>query len=157
VVSLFEPNVHSFDFVRIDGENFFLLFLSFHFSTSKMTLHFIQLKLDKKTYKDQVSTEGCSYVDDFKGAIKTKFSPLLDSFATAQLTLLQPDGTTEIDPETLVTDLEEIPWKPMVVTVEELPIQAPRTLWRARSLYGQFLTVKIFFYFFFPFIFQLQK
>jgi hypothetical protein len=49
----------------------------------------------------------------------------LDSFATAQLTLFQPDGITEIDPETLVTDLEEIPWKPMVVTVDELPIPAP--------------------------------
>jgi hypothetical protein len=125
VVSLFEPNVHSFDFVRIDGEIFFLLFLSFHFSTSKMTLHFIQLKLDKKTYKAQVSTDGCSYVDDLRTAIKNKFSPELDSYAPHHLHLFQPDGITEIDPETLVTDLEEIPWKPMVVTVDELPIPAP--------------------------------
>jgi hypothetical protein len=93
-----------------------------------MTLHFIQLKLDKKTYKAQVSTDGCSYVDDFKGAIKKKFSPLLDSFATAQLTLLQPDGNTEIDPGESITKLNEFnvgPWTPLVVTVEELPIPAP--------------------------------
>jgi hypothetical protein len=37
---------------------------------------------------------------------------------------LQPDGTSQIDPETPVTDLTEIPWKPMVVTVLELPIPA---------------------------------
>ena len=90
-----------------------------------MTLHFIQLRLGKKTYKSQVSTEGCSYVDEFKGAIKKKFSPELESYAPHHLTLFQPDGTTEIDPETFVTDLKEIPWKPMVVTVDELPIPAP--------------------------------
>jgi hypothetical protein len=87
--------------------------------------HFIQLKLGNKSYKAQVSTDGCSYVDDFKGAIKTKLHHLLAAYDAAQLTLFQPDGTTEIDPETLVTDLKEIPWKPMVVTVEELPIPAP--------------------------------
>ncbi|EGF79208.1 hypothetical protein BATDEDRAFT_89880 [Batrachochytrium dendrobatidis JAM81] len=90
-----------------------------------MTLHFVQLTLGNKTYKDKVSTEGCTHVAEFKGAIKNKFSPDLDSYAPHHLTLFQPDGTTEIDPETLVTDLEEIPWKPMVVTVLELPIPAP--------------------------------
>ena len=90
-----------------------------------MTLHFIKLKLGSKTYKDQVSTEGCSYVADFRAAIKKKFSPFLDSFTAIQLTLFQPDGTTEIDPQTSVDDLKEIPWKPMVVTVDELPIPAP--------------------------------
>ena len=90
-----------------------------------MTLHFIQLALGNRTYKDKVSTEGCSDVADFKDAIKKKFSPLVDSYSTVQLTLFRPDGITEIDPETLVADLKEIPWKPMVVTVEELPIPAP--------------------------------
>jgi hypothetical protein len=91
-----------------------------------MALHFIQLKLGSRTFSPtQVSTEGCTYVDDFRTAIKNKLSPLLDSCATIQLTLFQPDGTTEIEPQTAVDDLKEIPWKPMVVTVEELPIQAP--------------------------------
>ena len=91
-----------------------------------MTLHFVKLKLGNKTFgPTKVSTEGCSDVDDFKSAIKSKFSPYLDSFTAIQLTLFQPDGSTEIDPETLVTDLAEIPWKPMVVTVDELPIPAP--------------------------------
>jgi hypothetical protein len=90
-----------------------------------MTLHFIQLTLGNKTYKRQVSSANCTYVDDFKDAIKSKFSPYLDSFTAIQLTLFQPDGITEIDPETPVTDLNEIPWSPLVVTVEELPTLAP--------------------------------
>jgi hypothetical protein len=90
-----------------------------------MTLHFVKLVLGNKNFKEQVSTDGCSNVSDFRGAIKSKFSPLLDSYAPHHLTLFQPDGTSQIDPETPVTDLKEIPWKPMVVTVEELPIPAP--------------------------------
>ena len=54
-----------------------------------------------------------------------QLSPLLDSYAAAQLILFQPDGITEIDPQTSVNDLKEIPWKPMVVTVDELPTHAP--------------------------------
>ena len=92
--------------------------------SSKMPLHFIKLQLGNKKYKDQVSTEGCTYVADFKSAIKKKLSPDLDSYAPHHIILCQPDGITEIDPETLVTDLAEIPWKPMVVTVDELPIPA---------------------------------
>jgi hypothetical protein len=80
VVSLFEANVYSFDFV---------CFL-FHFSTSKMPLHFIQLKLGKKAYKAKVSTEDCSDVAEFRSAIK-KISPDLDSYAPHHLTLFQPD------------------------------------------------------------------
>ena len=49
----------------------------------------------------------------------------MDSYSSYQLTLFQPDGTTEIDPKTFVDDLKEITWKPMVVTVEELPTPAP--------------------------------
>ncbi|KAI3655861.1 hypothetical protein MP638_001790 [Amoeboaphelidium occidentale] len=90
-----------------------------------MTLHYVQLKLGNKSYKDKVSTEGCSDVGDFRGAIKNKFSHLLAAYDTAQLTLHQPDGITEIDPQTSVADLKEIPWKPMVVTVEELPALPP--------------------------------
>jgi hypothetical protein len=91
-----------------------------------MTHHFIKLVLGNQPFSPtQVSTEDCTTVDDFKGAIKKKLSPLLDSYATAQLVLCQPDGITEIHPATAVQDLTEIPWKPMVVTVLELPIPAP--------------------------------
>jgi hypothetical protein len=90
--------------------------------------HFIQLKLGIKSYKAQVSTEGCSYVDEFKGAIKSKLPHLLAAYDAAQLTLFQPDGTTEIDPGYDIAHLNSFnigPWTPLVVTVEELPIPAP--------------------------------
>jgi hypothetical protein len=93
-----------------------------------MTLHFVLLKLDKKTYKSTVSTERCSDVGDYKGAIKTVFSRSLDSYSTVQLTLFQPDGITEIDPGEAITKLNEFnvgPWTPLVVTVDELPIPGP--------------------------------
>ena len=89
----------TFDFVRIDGENFHFFQL--------LTLHFIQVKLGNKAYKDQVSTEGCTYFADFRGAVKKKFSPYLDSYSTVQLTLLQPDGNTEIDPGEAIAKLNE--------------------------------------------------
>ncbi|KAJ2991735.1 hypothetical protein HDV02_003508 [Globomyces sp. JEL0801] len=93
-----------------------------------MTLHFVKLLLRSNNYKSQASTDSCTYVDDFRGAIKSKFSPLLDSYSTAQLTLLQPDGKTKIDPGEVIEKLNEFavgPWSPLVVTVEELPIPAP--------------------------------
>jgi hypothetical protein len=90
-----------------------------------MPLHYVLLKIGNKTYKKKVSTQGCSDVDDYKDAIKNKFSPLLDSYNAAQLILFTPDEKYEIDPETPITDLKEVPWKPMVVTVDELPTPAP--------------------------------
>jgi hypothetical protein len=91
-----------------------------------MTLHSIQLRLGNKTFEAQVSSEGCTFVDDFRDAIKAKLPHLLDSYATHQLTVLQPDGIQEIDPETRVT---ELPVEPLIVTVEELlPIQGPPKL-----------------------------
>ena len=86
-----------------------------------MTSHFIQLKLGNKSYKDQVSTDGCSNVAEFIRVIRA--SPQLP-IGNGIITLFQPDGTTEIDPQTPVADLKEIPWKPMVVTVEQLPTLA---------------------------------
>ena len=83
-----------------------------------MTLHFVKLELRNKKYKQKVSTEGCTDVDDFKLAIKNKFPHLLGGYDPAQLTLFEPDGITEIDPETQVSDLKEIVWHPMVVTVD---------------------------------------
>lgn len=91
-----------------------------------MTLHFVKLVLGNQPFSPtQVSTEDCATVDDFKGAIKKKLSPDLDSYAPHHIILCQPDGITEIHPATAVQDLTEIPWKPMVVTVLELPIPAP--------------------------------
>ena len=91
-----------------------------------MTLHFVKLVLGNQPFSPtQVSTEGCTTVDNFKGAIKSKLSPELDSYAHHHIILCQPDGITEIHPATAVQDLTEIPWKPMVVTVLELPIPAP--------------------------------
>jgi hypothetical protein len=104
------------------GKNFSFLF------SSKMTLRFVKLVLGNKNYKDRVSTEGCEYVVDFKSAIKDKYPHLLNSYDDAQLTLFQPDGTTEIDPGEVIEKLNEFavgPWSPLVVTVEELPIPAP--------------------------------
>ena len=45
----------------------------------------------------------------------------MDSDRPHHLTLFQPGESTDIDPQTPVSDLKEIPWKPMMVTVEELP------------------------------------
>ena len=90
-----------------------------------MTLHFVQLTLENKNYRQKVSTEGCYDVDDFKRAIKNEYLHLLGSYDAVQLSLFQPDGSTQIEPETPVTELKEIPWKPMVVNVEKLPVPDP--------------------------------
>jgi len=93
-----------------------------------MTLHFVKLVLGNKNYKQKVSTEGCADVDDFRANIKKKYPHLLNSYDGAQLTLFQPDGTTEIDPGEVIEKLNEFavgPWSPLVVRVEELPLPAP--------------------------------
>jgi len=84
-----------------------------------MTQHFVLLKLGDGSRTLAVSTTDCTFVADFLGVIKTTFSPYLDSYSIAQLTLFRPDGTTEIDPQTSVEDLTDIPWNPLVVTVEK--------------------------------------
>ena len=96
--------------------------------------HFIQLLLGNKSFgPTRVSTEDCEYVDDFKEEIKKKFSPDLDSYPTHRLTLYEADGTTEIDPETSIGELREIPWKPMIVKVEEVELPALITLSRRKG------------------------
>jgi hypothetical protein len=90
-----------------------------------MKSHFVQLKLGNKTYKTKVSTDGCSDVADFITAIRA--SPQLP-IGKGIITLFQPDGITEIDPGEVIEKLNEFnvgAWKPMVVTVEELPFPAP--------------------------------
>jgi hypothetical protein len=88
--------------------------------------HFVQLLLGSKTFgPSKVSTEGCSDVDDFTEEIKKKFSPLLDSYSAAQLNLYESNGTTQIDPETLIKDLFITTGKPLIVKVEENPSQRP--------------------------------
>ena len=87
-----------------------------------MSDHFVQLTLENQIFKVKISTEGCRDVAEFVKAIRA--SPQL-SIGDGFITLFQPDGTTEIDPETPVTELKEIPWKPMVVTVKKLPVPDP--------------------------------
>eukprot|EP00842_Homolaphlyctis_polyrhiza_P003513 jgi/Hompol1/4162/HPOL_006953-RA len=72
-----------------------------------MTLYFVQLVLGKNKYKFQVSSADCTYVDDFRSAIKNNNQHLLNSYDAAQLKLLQPDGTTEIDPGEVIEKLQE--------------------------------------------------
>ena len=79
-----------------------------------MTYHFIQLLLEgKRKYKTKVFTEGCT------DAIKKTFIKCLDSYDSSQLILLQPDGFTEIHPQTPITDLKGIPMKPMIAIVKD--------------------------------------
>jgi hypothetical protein len=103
-----------------------------------MTLHFVRLALGNKTYKAQVSTDGCSYVVDFKGAIKTKLPHLLAAYDSDQLTLFEPDGTTEIDPgetKAKLNGLKVGPLTPLVVIVEELPTPAPSGSGKIQLIY----------------------
>ncbi len=111
-------------------EQIFLAFsiIGARFATLKTSPRPVRLELGNKTCMAKVSTEGCADIFDFKDAIKTKFAPLLDSFASAQLTLFQPDGTTEIGPGEKIAKLNELdigPWTPLVVTVQEFPTPAP--------------------------------
>ena len=89
-----------------------------------MADHLVQLTLENMIYKFKVSTEGCHNVAGFLKAIRASSQlPIGEGI----MTLFQTDGTTEIDPETPVTELREIPSKPMVVTVAKLPVRAPIT------------------------------
>jgi hypothetical protein len=78
----------------------------------------------------KVSTEECQDVDDFLEACKKKLSSKLGSYDVDQLTLLQPDGTTQIDPGEVIEKLNEFavgPWNPLVVTVATpAPISSPK-------------------------------
>ncbi len=97
---------------------------------------FIKLILGNETFGPaKVCSDGCSDVDDLRKTIKSTFSPTLDSYGAYQLTLHTPDGKTEIDPQTPVGDLKDIPWNPMVVTVKTSPIQAPSSSSKKQLVY----------------------
>ena len=87
-------------------------------SILNMTLHFVRFTLGKKTYKDKVSTEGCSDVADFRSAIKAQFPKQLHEYEANELVLFQPGGTTEIDPGETIAKLNEF-CTSLVVTVDE--------------------------------------
>jgi hypothetical protein len=89
--------------------------LHFHFC-SKMPLLWVQLQLGNKTYKDKVSTQGCEDVADFIKAIRA--SPQLPT-GNGIIALFEPDGNTEIDPETEMKDVLVTQGKPLVVKVDE--------------------------------------
>jgi hypothetical protein len=88
-----------------------------------MSLRFVQLKLGAKTYADEVSTDGCDDVDDFRHAIRRTFLKLLHMYDSYQLILVDSDDMKEIDPQTAIEDLTN---KPLVVVVRELPFPAKR-------------------------------
>jgi hypothetical protein len=89
-----------------------------------MPFFWIKLQLGNKELRDKVSTDGCEDVADFRVAIKTTFKNQLAAYEANELALFQPGGITEINPANPVSELKEVTWKPMVVTVEELPIPA---------------------------------
>jgi len=84
--------------------------------------YFVQLKLGRKTYLDRVSTEGCSYVDDFKGAIKVKFPKVLKAYDSYEIVLFEADGTTKISAMDSIDQLNEKKM-PLVVAVEPVEVQ----------------------------------
>ena len=87
---------------------------------------FVQLLLGSKTFRATgVSTKGCQNVDEFIEEIQKKFSPLLDSYSAAQLTLYEAEGTSVIDPETDIEELFVTKGKPLIVKVEEIQSQKP--------------------------------
>jgi hypothetical protein len=90
-----------------------------------MSFRFVCLQLGADTMTRKVKTDGCRDVDDFRDCIKACFPKHLKHFAPYELHLFDPEGSTEIDPQTPMGDLLEIPGKPMVVTVSELP-RCPR-------------------------------
>lgn len=57
----------------------------------------------------KVSTEECQDVDDFLKAVKKEISPLLDSYAPAQLCLSTTDGGPSLRPGLLLTDIPSQP------------------------------------------------
>jgi hypothetical protein len=81
----------------------------------------VELKLQDKTFKDKVSTKNCTDIADFKHAIKLKFSPLLDAYAAAQLSVFEAYLSTKVDPEKEMRKISVVKGRPLVVTVEEAP------------------------------------
>jgi hypothetical protein len=92
--------------------------------SSKMPLHFVQLKLGSKTYQPaKVSTEGCDCVYDFLGAIKTTTFPrVLKQYDVAELVLFEADGTTKISAMDSIDQLEG-KTMPLVAVVEPAEVQ----------------------------------
>ena len=81
--------------------------------------YFVKLELGGRAFDpERVSFQDCEYVSDFKEAIKNKFSPELDYYATHHLNLFESDGITKIDPETEMKDIFVEKGKPLIVKVE---------------------------------------
>jgi len=89
--------------------------------------HFVQLKLGSKSFEPtQISTEGCSYVDDFKEFIKAKFSRKLKAYDSYELVLFEADGTTKISAMDSIDQLNGKK-KPLVAVVEPVEVQVEPT------------------------------
>jgi hypothetical protein len=71
-----------------------------------MTKRWVKFKTNNAV---KVSTEEFQDVDDFLEACKNKLSPLLDSYAPAQLSLSTTDGGTPLRPGLLLNDIPSQP------------------------------------------------
>jgi hypothetical protein len=94
-----------------------------------------------KNNSTQVATVGCSNVDDFIEACKKKLSPLLDSYAPAQLSLSTTDGGNPLQPDDLITQITGNTAKiPLIITANEidpipdLPPLSPRKKTRLEAI-----------------------
>ena len=74
----------------------------------------------------KISTEGCSYVDDFKESIKVKFSRKLKAYDSYELVLFEADGTTKISAMDSIDQLDEKKM-PLVAVVEPVEVQVEPT------------------------------
>jgi len=86
-----------------------------------------------KTYNAvKVSTEECQDVDDFLEACKEKLSPLLDSYAPAQLCLSTTDGGPPLQPDDAIP-AQNTAKSPLFISVADGSVIQPLvpTFWRA--------------------------
>ncbi len=84
--------------------------------------HFVQLKLESKTFIERVSIEDCEYVSDFKESIKTKFPRKLEAYDSYDLSLFEADGTTKISAMDSIETLTDKKM-PLVAVVEPVEVQ----------------------------------
>jgi hypothetical protein len=94
-----------------------------------MTKLWVKLKTNNAT---QVSTEECQNVDDFLEACKEKLSPLLDSYAPAQLCLSTTAGGTPLQPDDAIP-AQNTAQTPLFISIADGSVIQPLvpTFWRA--------------------------
>ena len=78
----------------------------------------------------KISTEGCQDIDDFLEACKKKLSPLLDSYAPAQLSLSNTADGPPFEPDDAIPAQNTAKTPLIINVVNGSALQTP-TLWRA--------------------------